>query len=308
VRGDPLEVARAFFEAKAESALALTGLALALLAWRRGWIGPAAAAGAATTIAAGIFVLSQNAQRVDIPLYGVIAFLLYGMAARTVERRPGALSLRSLTAVVLIFPALSVAATAGSLIGYYRHAAASGDAFVVVDTNLRGLAVPSEPPRLLDAFADGLAPRHLLNDVRRLRVRYELSQFEYLRTIVDATAMLAPADALPRTDADGPRILVLDSVNPLPFALGLPPPRGGDLWIGSGMPWRGADEVFADVDVVMIPKFPSDAAVLSEAIVRYGGYLGRHFTRWRETRYWIALARAAPASLPEPGRAGAAGP
>jgi len=43
-------------------------------------------------------------------------------------------------------------------------------------------------------------------------------------------------------------VVLLDQVNPLPFMLGLEPPRGGNLWSGAGAPVQPAEQVFAGAD------------------------------------------------------------
>jgi hypothetical protein len=50
-------------------------------------------------------------------------------------------------------------------------------------------------------------------------------------------------------------VVLLDQANPLPFMLGLEPPRGGNLWSGAAAPVQPAEQVFAGADCVLIPKF-----------------------------------------------------
>lgn len=86
-----------------------------------------------------------------------------------------------------------------------------------------------------------------------------------------------------------PKIVTLDSVDPLPFVLGLKPPRGGDLWYDPVFPSPSAAAALGDADVVLIPKF--FGATTELALTRYGGYLREHFLIDRETRCWIVYRR-----------------
>jgi hypothetical protein len=88
---------------------------------------------------------------------------------------------------------------------------------------------------------------------------------------------------------------VLDQVNPLPFMLGLEPPRCGSLWSGAGAPTHSAEAYLGDADHVLIPKFTTNAAWTERAQSLYGVYLGRHFPHRVEGRSWFILSREAPA-------------
>ena len=99
-------------------------------------------------LAAGTFLLSQNAQPHGMPLAIVIAFLFVDQL-----RRLRAAPL--LFAAPLVFPLLSIGTSALSLAAYHLKTGCEQCLLVIDDTNLRGLAVPAERQGLLAAFATG---------------------------------------------------------------------------------------------------------------------------------------------------------
>ncbi len=234
-------------------------------------------------LAAGTFLLTQNAQPHGMPLAIVIAFLFVDQLR---QQRSSPL----LLAALLVFPLLSIGTSALSLAAYHLKTGCEQCLLVVDGTNLRGLAVPTERQGLLAAFAAGETKEPLLNQARVVQPRYELSQYEYIETIMEAAALLAS----PRYRPGG--VAVLDQVNPLPFMLGWRPARGETLWSGAGMPMQSPEALFADVDHVLIPKFSSYSPGTAAARIKYGTYLAEHFPVHRETQSWIVVSRA-PAIL-----------
>jgi len=115
--------------------------------------------------------------------------------------------------------------------------------------------------------------------------RFELSPAEYIETIVEAAALLGDG----RHCRGG--VVVLDQVNPFPFMLGWPPPRGGNLWSGPGAPVQPAGEFFAQADHVLIPKFSTYGAWTERARLEYSAYLAQNFRAHEETQSWIVLSR-----------------
>jgi hypothetical protein len=113
---------------------------------------------------------------------------------------------------------------------------------VVDRTNLKGLAVPAEEDGLLAAFAAGDVGYSLLNRSRAIYPQFELSPFEYVGTILEAANLLTGK----RYRRGG--IALFDQVNPLPFMLGLRPPRGENLWLGTTKPILPVEQFFADID------------------------------------------------------------
>ncbi len=92
------------------------------------------------------------------------------------------------------------------------------------------------------------------------------------------------------------RILVLDFVNPFSFALRRPSPRGDAVsWsLTASFTERvhlPARKVFAEVDLVMVPRCPLEAVTTAAMSRIYRDSLEREFSREAETRYWVLLSR-----------------
>jgi hypothetical protein len=235
-------------------------------------------------LAAGLLLLSQNAQFHGMPACIMIAFLLYDHLRQRLREEPFG-TLGPLMLALLIFPLFSISVTAASLVGY-RVKATSDDRLLIVDrTQLRGLAVPvEEEDGLLRSFSGEVANYQLFSRVRSTGVRYELSPFEYVETILEAAALWQ------KRHLQG-GIALLDHVNPLPFVLGLPPVRGSNLWSDRDVKMRDADSVFAEVDHVFIPKFSTGSAYTNSAIAQYGPFLDKHFPHREQSQSWIVLSR-----------------
>jgi hypothetical protein len=115
----------------------------------------------AAILAAGLLVLSQNQQSHGLPLGIVAAFVLYDHVHQRWSSSVPALPMLAL------FVLGSVGASAYSLVSYSAQSA-RGDALqVVTATQIKGLAVPAEPPGLLAAFASDQPTPGLLNAARR---------------------------------------------------------------------------------------------------------------------------------------------
>ena len=187
----------------------------------------------------------------------------------------------------MVFPLFAIGTSALSLQGYHARAGREELLQVVDRTQLKGLAVPGERRGLLAAFADGRLGHGLLNRSRATQPRFELSPAEYVETIVEAATLLGDG----RHCRGG--VVVLDQVNPFPFMLGWPPPRGGNLWSGPAAPVQPAGELFAEADYVLIPKFSTYSAWTERAQLEYGGYLAQNFPVREESQSWTLLGRAA---------------
>jgi hypothetical protein len=291
--GDLVDAARAgvvrddaafFFNDLAENAgqyapfIAAVGVAAWL--WWRGSASIGLPLASAFLLLAALALLSQNSQAHGLPLALVIVFLLYGTLRSGREQAGRAVML----AALLVFPLASIAGSATSVFGYQARTRA-GYMRVVDSTNLRGLAVPMQPGDVIADFAGDRPSYRLLSRARAVRPRYELSPLEYVQTLQEAATLLREQGR-----AHG-QIAVLDQVNPLPFMLGLEPPRGGNLWSGAGAPTPTAEDYLGDADHVLIPKFTTNAAWTERAQALYASYLERHFPRRVEGRSWIVLSR-----------------
>ncbi len=231
-----------------------------------------------------LLLLSQNSQATGMPSAIVVLFVLYDQlrtsfaSLRNRDIAPWLLTL-------LLFPLFAAGSYATSLAGYHAQAR-EGRALHVVDrTNLRGLAVPEGPRGTFLSFSYSFdypsrpkdAPPHPL---------YQLSDYEYVLTLSEA------ADLLSGREPGG--IALFDSVNPLPFMLGIEPARGANLWSTWNAPARPARQYLADVRYVLVPKFSTLPQWTEDMLRLYDGYLEEHFRWAAETRCWILLSRSSP--------------
>lgn len=94
-------------------------------------------------------------------------------------------------------------------------------------------------------------------------------------------------------------IFVMDFVNPFSFALRRRSPRGDAVsWSMRASfnerVYLPAEQVFHDVDLVMVPRCPLEPWTTEIMARIYRDTLDRDFTRESETRYWTLLSRRAP--------------
>jgi hypothetical protein len=277
VRDDAAFFFNGFAENAGEYAVWFAAAGLAAWLWRRREASLQLAVAAAFLPAMGLVLLSQNSQAHGIPLAVVTAFLFHAQLQR--RKAPAALAL-----AVLAFPLASIVGSATSLAGYHARLG-EGYMRIVGTTNLKGLAVPMEPEGLLADVAAGRDRERLFGRVRAIRPRYELSPYEYVETLMDAVALLQESGM-----ANG-RIAVLDQVDPLPFMLGLEPPRGGNIWAGTGAPTLSPERYLAGVDHVLIPRFTTNFAWTESARAIYGRYLLAHFPVRHGNGSWTLASR-----------------
>ncbi len=282
-RENPTEQIITLFANTVELSLYTTGLAIAALLWRSRLAPLRLPVAIGLMILIGMAVLSQNAQSRGIPLGLIVSFLLYDWV-----RGADSIGSRRLAAglmlALMILPAAYVVRTAAIVAGYHYKATQGSSLFVVDRTNLRGLAVPSEPDGILSAFSSGQIDYTMFNRSRSVGPRYEMSQYEYIQTLLEAAELFQSGRLRGGT-------VLLDQVNPLPFMLGLPPLRGSNLWMDEEFPAQPAEILFAEADYVLVPKFATNSTVTGSAIGLYGNYIVRHFPHRMETRCWIVLGR-----------------
>jgi len=256
------------------SVMALRGAAPLRLAVATGFI-----------IAIMLALLSQNAQLRGTPLGIVIAFLFYDQLRGMARARRSRPLLAPALLALMIFPLFSIGVSSVSLVAYAAKARSSERLLVVERTQLKGLAVWAEDGALLSAFANGQINYRLLNSARHVGTRYELSPAEYVETIMEAAAVLQDG----RHSPGG--VVLLDQVNPLPFMLGIEPPRGGNLWSGSGELVLEPATVFAQADHVLIPKFSTYSDATDAQVSMSRAYVATEFPHREETESWIILSR-----------------
>lgn len=92
------------------------------------------------------------------------------------------------------------------------------------------------------------------------------------------------------------RVAAVDYANPFPFALGWPALRG-NLWCWhlhfsfSEAACPTPEQAFGDADVLMIPKYPGEAAGYAAMFRLYGPYIKAHFKPSDRSNQWIVLHR-----------------
>jgi len=284
---------RSFLANKAEYALYGCGVLVLLWLWQRGQASWQSAAAAVFILGMGILVLSQNAQAAGIPVGMVIAFMIYeAVGNESTDTKATAVQFMPRLLAILLFPVLSIIAAATTLTGYHLVAKRDRTVFMVEGTNLHSLAVPADVDIVKATFATNEeVPYQIRSRVRDGQPGQDASQSEYVQGLVEAAALFSGGGRGPS------KVLMLDQVNALPFMLGFPPPRGGNLWIWPGAPMRSAENVFDDVDIVLVPKAPSFAAATTKALAQYERYLAENFFQQAETPRWIVLMRRQSAAL-----------
>jgi hypothetical protein len=233
-----------------------------------------------------LLLLSQNSQAAGMPSAIVVLFILYDRlrtAFASLDNRDVAPWLLTL----LLFPLFAVGGYAASIAGYQAYARDRPGVYVVEHTNLGGLAVPAGPRGTFLSFSNNFDYPSRAGDAPAQPL-YQLSDYEYVVVLMEA------ADLLRGLPPGG--IALLDSVNPLPFMLGVEPARGVNLWSTWSAPKRPASEFLGGVRYVLVPKFATSPQWADDMMRLYRGYLEDHFHRAAETRCWILLLRSDPDS------------
>ena len=113
-----------------------------------------------------------------------------------------------------------------------------------------------------------------------------MTPYEYAHLINDGLELIKP-HVTPSS-----RIFCMDLVNPFPFALLTPYPKGGILWWDrqtfSQKIHPQPEQVFAEVTHVMEPKI---VVRLNELLDIYGPYVNEHFDRVAESPLWVLYER-----------------
>ncbi|MBX5226927.1 hypothetical protein HJC06_10880 [Rhizobium sp. NLR9b] len=125
---------------------------------------------------------------------------------------------------------------------------------------------------------------------------WSAGQYEYFerynRTLADASA------ALSQLMSADERVAVLDFVNPFSAGMGLTPPVGDSVWYHWGRTLGpddhpAAEEMFADVDLILDPKWPIEIWTGNGLRDLYAHYIARHYVLVRETADWRIYRRKA---------------
>jgi hypothetical protein len=247
---------------------------------------------------AGLLLLIQNHQGV-----GMMTLVPAGIVAAVALSRPGkggAKDPLALTAILLIATlALPPAVLAGESIlthalmglrgGDPREYVAEIDGFMAQEVS-RPAAGEAGFDEVRQAYRAGAADLAMLKLMRRQALRQVLAQPEYLWTLEDGARLLREDPRL------AGKVFTLDMANPLNALTGRSAPRGIDSWYHAGRTFsaethRGPEQIFADVDVLMLPKAPVDPDSHALLARLYGGYIARHYDLVATTDYWYAYTR-----------------
>jgi hypothetical protein len=231
-----------------------------------------------------LLLLSQNSQAAGMPSAIVVLFVLYDQL-RTAFPSLSNRDLAPWLLTLLLFPLFAVSGYATSIAGYHAKASDGRGLHVVERTNLRGLAVPEGQRGTFLSFSHNFDYPSRPKDAPAQPL-YQLSDYEYVLVLMDA------ADLLAGQPPGG--IALLDSVNPLPFILGVEPIRGANLWSTWSAPKRPASEFLTGARYVLIPKFSTGPQWTDDMMRLYGRHLEEHFRWAAETRCWILLTRSDP--------------
>jgi hypothetical protein len=271
-----------FFTAVGEYAPYIAGLVVAFWMSWTGRASPRLPLTIAFLFGIALFLLSQNTQAAGLPSTVVIVTVLYDQLRQHLTRvriRDAA----PLLLALLVFPAFAIGASSVAIAGYHAKASRPHLLFVAGETNVRDLAVPAGERGAFASFSRGGIDFPLRGEAGELVPRYELSQYEYMRMLLEAARLLAgrPPGG----------IAVFDQVNPLPFMLGVAPARGANLWAIWSAPRRLPAEYLAEVRYVLVPKFSSNINWTKAMTDHYRGYLSEHFQQAVETPTWRLLER-----------------
>jgi hypothetical protein len=162
-----------------------------------------------------------------------------------------------------------------------RFLSAELNGLMAIDDNLpKGILPPGYPCGKVDPT--------LLNLDRRGREPGD--QAAYLMTLRDGAVLLRNRPDLAGT------ALIFDFANPFNLLVNRKPPAGGNQWYHLGTNFSQdlhppAREVFATVEVVMIPKFVTDYPTFDGLRQIYGPYLHSHYQLTARSKCWDAYRR-----------------
>jgi hypothetical protein len=250
-------------------------------------------------LGAGVLLVNQNAQMMGIvttvPAAIVAALAPGGGEDRSRWSWPRAAS--ALLIAVLVIPAVAVSIVT---IGYFFGRSARAPSGSPYEARFAGVIAQEG---MMDVFKVGpevqrIAYRterptlEMYRRIRNQRFKQVLSQSEYLRTLDDGLRLLQQNPRL------AGKVFVFDMGNPFNALLGRVPPVGVDAWNHKGRTiseerYRPAEVMFADVDVVMVPKAPSELSTTQLLTEIYGPYLRQHYRHAGKSDYWDAYSRRA---------------
>ncbi|MEO8593015.1 MAG: hypothetical protein ABI759_06825 [Candidatus Solibacter sp.] len=226
-------------------------------------------------LALGILLLLTNSQLDRLPLHEILLLLLLDSILNGAVRRESLLSL----GLVLV--------VAGAILGWV------GSDFLAVANGVR--LARSVPNRAADPLVHrinvgGFAPAWLLDDYNQDSPSANHGAFvvEYLS---DGAALLR------REIRPGEKVTAFDTYNPLAFAVGARPARGGLAFARyhyhfGDRSHPDPETYFGDADIVMYPKTPDAPPQDFAGLVKYyGPVLERQFVPVAESARWKLYRR-----------------
>lgn len=156
---------------------------------------------------------------------------------------------------------------------------------------------PDSAETFRQPYRDGSADISTLNTIRGGDYQEPVGQSEYMLTIKDGVSLLGRDSRL------SGKVFVFDMANPFPALLDRAPAKGVHAWNHADRTFSAQvhlppEMLFADIDVVMIPKNPWNGLTYNGLMSLYGGYLGSHFQLVNSSDYWLALKRSTPQTSP----------
>lgn len=251
---------------------------------------------------AGLLLYNQNFQGPGImtlvPAAIVAALALPRHVGTDTGKNPHALAALLLVATLALPPAVlaaeSILLHAWMIArgGYPNEYLAQIDGFMTQEVSRPSVGQPGFH-QSREAYRAGYADLDMLNIIRREGLRQELAQPEYFWTVEDGARLLRGEPRL------AGKVLTLDMANPLNALTGRSGPRGLDSWYHAGRSfneaiYRNPEQMFADVDVVMVPKAPVQPASHLLLTKLYGDYIGRHYELVATSDYWNGYRRKQP--------------
>lgn len=243
---------------------------------------------------AGVLLVNQNAQ-----MSGILTLVPAALVAALAPSRDDATldsSLPRLGGLLLIAALIIPPATVSLVtIGYFTVKSARTDGGSPYQAQLAGVVAEEGASDAFKVGADVQRAAYrterptldMYSKIRNQRFKQVFSQPEYLRTLQDGAQLL-------KSDARlSGKVFVFDMGNPFNALLGREPPRGVDAWNHNGRTlteklYRAPEAMLADVDVVMVPKMPTELGTTQVLEEVYGRYLRNRFQLVGKSDYWVA--------------------
>jgi len=256
--------------------------------------------------AGGLLLRNQNHQGPGMMTL-VPAAILAGVALARAAREAGAdgrgfaLAAKLLVAAMALPPAASAVQ---SILVHGMMAASGGDArqyaaeidrFIAQEVN-RPAKGEAGLEKAREAYRSGSADISAFNATRTEGTSGAIAQPEYFWTVEDG------AELLRRDPRLSGKVLTLDMANPFNALLDRSAPVGVDSWYHAGRnfneaTYRRPEQVFGDVDVVMVPKAPVQPGSHRLLGRLYGDHIARNYEPVATSDYWRAyIVKQRPAA------------